>query len=140
MNFQRQRKDTIELNLTPLIDVVFILLIFFMVTTTFDREAELKIELPDAGGTEKTVEKYIDVSIDSTGRYFINRNNVGKLDSKDLQKALISARDQLKASQPPIVISADQATTHQAVITLLDAARQVGLLHISYAVDAPPGE
>ena len=74
MNFRRKNREELDLNLTPLIDVVFLLLIFFMVTTTFDRETQLNIELPQAAGEQKKAEQVLEISIDSSNRFYINQN------------------------------------------------------------------
>lgn len=131
MNFRRHRRENLSLNITPMIDVVFLLLIFFMVTTTFHREAELKIELPEAQGKQQRAEKGVDVAIDAAGRYFINQKPLPDSQPGTLKKALQEAAGDEK--NLPLVISADQKTPHQAVITVLDVAHQLGLVHIAFA-------
>lgn len=131
MNLRPHRKEDPDLNLTPLIDVVFLLLIFFMVSTTFDREAELKIQLPEAAGEQRQEpDAPVEITIDAQGRYFVNRQEVvnTKLDTlkQAVDKAVAGRED------PPLVISADRLTPHEAVIRAMDAASQLGLVHITF--------
>ncbi len=131
MNFRRQRRGAVEISLTPMIDVVFLLLIFFMVTTTFQKESALKINLPEAKGQKQNERKTLDIVIDAQGRYYIDRHQLVNTRIETLKKALVRAKG--KEPRPLVVISADKKTPHQAVIRALDAARQVGLIHISFA-------
>lgn len=135
MNFKRKNREGFDLNLTPLIDVVFLLLIFFMVTTTFDREAQLKIELPQASGEQKQATKTLEVSIDSKSRFFINDKELVNSGLETIKKALKQAAGDQK--NPPLLISADGQATHQSVITVLDAAGQLGFVNITFAANQP---
>jgi len=135
MNFRSRKSDEIELNLTPLIDVVFLLLIFFMVTTTFDRETQLKIELPQASGEQRKAQKLLEVSIDSKSHFFINEKEVVNSGLDTIKKALKQAAGDEK--NPPLLISADGQATHQSVITVLDAAGQLGFVNITFAANQP---
>ncbi|MDQ7090201.1 MAG: biopolymer transporter ExbD [Methylococcales bacterium] len=141
MNFHRNKRPPLDINLTPMIDVVFLLLIFFMVTTTFTRETGLNINLPEAKGeqTEKDNQS-ITLLIDSKGHYFISTNDArkGKLvDSRvtTLKQELIKAMN--NRTETPVVISADSKTSHQFVIKALDIASQVGFKHIAFATKEP---
>ncbi len=134
MNFRRQRRERIELSMTPMIDVVFLLLIFFMVTTTFEREAALKIELPEARGETSSENKPLEVVVDSRGRYFIGGHELVNVRIETLKKAMSQALKQ--GARRVVVISADKQSPHQSVIRVLDAARQLGLNHISFATQA----
>jgi len=136
MNFKRKNNEEFDLNLTPLIDVVFLLLIFFMVTTTFDRETQLKIELPQASGEHKKAAKSLEVSIDSSSRFFINQKEVVNSGLETIKKALKQAAGDQKS--PPLLISADGQATHQSVIKVLDAAGQLGFVNITFAANQPP--
>ena len=138
MNFRRKQKEDLDLNLTPLIDVVFLLLIFFMVTTTFDRETQLKIELPQASGEQKKATELLEVSIDSKSRFFVNQKELVNSGIATLKKALKQAAGDEKS--PPLLISADGQATHQSVITVLDAASQLGFVNITFAANEPPPE
>ena len=135
MNFKRKNREGFDLNLSPLIDVVFLLLIFFMVTTTFDRETQLKIELPQASGEQKQATKTLEVSIDSKSRFFINDKELVNSGLETIKKALKQAAGDQK--NPPLLISADGQATHQSVITVLDAAGQLGFVNITFAANQP---
>lgn len=141
MNLRRGREDRMEINLIPLIDILFILLIFFIVTTSFKQEIALNIELPQAGGVapQDSVAETLVLSIDKKGQYFINDRVVGKPGGAGLQDALQQAVGVNK--DIPLIVSADGQTPHQAVITAMDAARQLGLVRLTFAAreaDNPP--
>ena len=132
MIFRGKRDNEPELNLTPLIDVVFLLLIFFMVSTTFERESEISIELPEATGEEVETQQFvIEISIDSQGGYFINQKRLKDNKIETLKLGLRKIRGQHK--DPKLVINADKNTPHQAVVIAMDAARQLGLVHLTFA-------
>ncbi|MFK5914582.1 MAG: biopolymer transporter ExbD [Woeseiaceae bacterium] len=127
-----KRNKDLEVDITPLIDVVFLLLIFFMVSTTFQRESEISIELPESSGDKvETKKKVIEISIDSQGRYFVNQRRLKNNDLKTLRKAISITRGEVK--DPKLIISADKMTPHQAVVRAMDAARQLGLVHLTFA-------
>lgn len=138
MNFRKRNKIEFDLNLTPLIDVVFLLLIFFMVTTTFDRETQLKIELPQAEGQQKSRDKVLEVSIDAKSHLFINKKELVNSGIGTIKKALKQAAGDEES--PILLISADGQATHQSVITVLDAAGQLGFVNISFAANPAPAE
>jgi biopolymer transport protein ExbD len=136
LNLRSRPRERIEINLTALIDVVFLLLIFFMVSTTFDRFSELQIQLPEADGEVAESEpRVLELVIDAEGRYYLDREQVLNSELDTLKRALAkrapAARDQ------PLVINADARTPHQAVITAMDAARQIGLMQISFVIKEP---
>jgi len=135
MNFRSRKQDEPDVNLTPLIDVVFLLLIFFMVSTTFKHEFEVGIELPESS-SEKTLENTpIGITIDAEGRYYIGDHELISTKVETLKQALRKvAGDNRKV---PIVISADSKTPHQAVITAMDAARQLGFSRLTFATQQP---
>ncbi len=127
-----KRDKDLEVNITPLIDVVFLLLIFFMVSTTFQRESEITIELPESSGdVAETNKKVIEVSIDNQGRYFVNQRRLKSTDLKTLKKAISITRGDAK--EPKLIISADKMTPHQSVVRAMDAARQLGLVHLTFS-------
>ncbi len=130
MKFQRQRKEEVSLNLTPLIDVVFLLLIFFMVTTTFTKESHITIELPVANGEQTPPPAdELEVLISQQGDYFLNGQPLLDNSQKTLSQAL---RQQAQnQSDTPLVIAADARTPHQAVITAMQAAGDAGLVNFS---------
>lgn len=127
-----ERRDEPELNLIPLIDIVFILLIFFITTTTFNREAEISIELPVAKAEPSRVQdKALEIIIDAQGQFYINHQLVVNTDIETLKRAITQATEGLK--DPPVIISADAKTPHQAVVTAMSAAQQVGFVHLTFA-------
>ncbi|MDD3610188.1 MAG: biopolymer transporter ExbD [Halothiobacillaceae bacterium] len=131
MNFQPRRREELDLNLIPLIDVVFMLLIFFMVTTTFERETTLNIDLPVAGAEAKAPPRSLTLEIDRDGQYALNGERL-TAEPDALRKALREARGEDKDA-PPLLVLADGETAHQAVVAALDAAREAGLTHLSIA-------
>lgn len=133
MNLRPNReKEPLDVNITPLIDVVFLLLIFFMVTTTFDRQSQLKVKLPEASAsTEKIQSESIILAIDEKGQYYINDKQLVNTTIKTLKQALIKTMSEDK--DIPLILKADAKTPHQAVVTAMDAAAQVGLTRLSIA-------
>ena len=137
MNLRGARvKDDPEINFIPLIDVLLVILIFLMVTTTYQRVAELQITLPEADAEAvKQRPKEVNVGIDAQGRYVIDKNvftfsTVGAL-GEMLRRAAGDAKD------PVVIINADANATHQSVIHVMEAARQAGLVHITFATQTP---
>lgn len=138
MNFQRgkQREDP-EINLIPMIDVLLVILIFLMVTTTFSQIAELQINLPQADA-EQPADKpaAITVAVDVAGRYMINATPLADGSVETLNLSLRRAAGD--RTDPVIVINADANTPHQAVINVMEAARLAGFSHITFATQARP--
>lgn len=131
MNFRNRTREEPEINLIPLIDVLLVILIFLMVTTTYARFAELQINLPEAqGDTAKKTPAQINVNVDAAGNYQVNESMVtgGAVDI--LASALTDAAGSQK--EPVVVISADAQATHQSVIRVMDAARRVGFSRITF--------
>jgi biopolymer transport protein ExbD len=136
MRLQSRRTEEPDVNLTPLIDVVFLLLIFFMVSTTFQRETEISIELPEASGKPMQSEKQkVEISIDAKGRYFVNGKEVINTQVDTLKRAIQDAAGEQE--KPQLILSADRNTPHQAVITAMDAARQLGFVNLTFATNKP---
>jgi len=133
MNLRPDRSDErVDVNLTPLIDVVFLLLIFFMVSTTFDRHAKLKVELPEASAkTEQQLEDPVVLSIDVKGNYFVNDRQVVNTQLETLKTALQKTIADKK--DVSLVLRADAKTPHQSVVRAMDAAAQLGLTRLSIA-------
>jgi len=135
MNLQPGDQDEPEVNLTPLIDVVFLLLIFFMVSTTFEQQSRIQIELPEATATPaETEDETLEIVIDAQGRYFIGERQVVNTELKTLKSAISKAVEGRETLT--VIIRADASTPHQAVITALDATSQLGLTQISLATSA----
>lgn len=136
MKFRRQQRDEVGINLTPLIDVVFLLLIFFMVSTTFTRETQLSIDLPEAEGEPRAVtDDEIEILIDEQGRYRVNGRALADSRMRTLQAAIykIATGD----TTLPMTITADAQTQHQAVVKAMDAAGQMGFVHMSITTRQP---
>lgn len=137
MNLRRAQPEGLELNLIPLIDIVFMLLIFFIVTTTFNRETEMSVDLPVANADPLVAEnETVEISINAEGRFYINRQEVIDTDIETLKRALEKVAAGRK--DPPLIISADGKTPHQSVITAMDAARQLGFIHLTFATQLSP--
>ncbi|MDB5984685.1 MAG: biopolymer transporter ExbD [Pseudomonas sp.] len=140
MKFRRRKpRENIDINLVSLIDVVFILLLFFVVTTTFTRETQLRVELPQAvsGSPEAdSTLKHLDIAISADGVYSVNNQLLPKNDLSSLIDAL--QRESSGDTNLPLSISADGKTPHQAVITAMDAAGKLGFSHLRMTtVEAP---
>ena len=132
MRLSRESKDAPDVNLTPLIDVVLLLLIFFMVSTTFQRESELGIELPRASTeAEPTRKGHIEVSVDAKGRYYVDGRALVNTQRDTLSEALKRAAAELE--RPPVVISADENAPHRAVMMILDVAQNLNLNRLRFA-------
>lgn len=130
MNFKRQNKEELSLNLTPLIDIVFLLLIFFMVSTTFTKENHLAINLPEADGeVAQAPDTMVEVLIDSQGKYSVNGQSLVSQKLIVLKQAIekVSAGDR----SLPFIITADAATPHEFVVRAMDAAGQLGFSRLS---------
>ena len=138
MNLRGTRlRDDPEINFIPLIDVLLVILIFLMVTTTYQRVSELQITLPEADAVAtKQRPKEINVGVDSQGRYVIDKNvftftTVGAF-SDMLKRAAGDAKE------PVVIINADAQSTHQSVVRVMEAARAAGLVHITFATQSSP--
>ncbi len=139
MKFRRQRLGEVSINLTPLIDVVFLLLIFFMVSTTFNRETQLTIDLPEATGeTRESDGREIEILIDEGGNYRVNGQGLIDNRMRTLQAAIykLSAGD----TTLPMIITADAQAAHQYVVRAMDAAGQMGFVHLSITTRQPPDQ
>ncbi|MEW6445959.1 MAG: ExbD/TolR family protein [Pseudomonadota bacterium] len=134
MNFRRGGRDEISLDLTPLIDVVFLLLLFFMLTTTFVHAQRLKVDLPQAGQSEASEEKdpWV-IEIDARGQYAINGDAVSAAMLAERLRAIPESHAETR-----VLIRADGQASHQSVVHALDAARAAGLVHIGLATEQPP--
>ncbi len=136
MNFRRQSKEELSVNLTPLIDIVFLLLIFFMVSTTFTKESQLNISLPEASAELSDVPPAsIEILITDAGTYSINGQSLVNNQLDTLKKGItkvLEGRD-----NAPVVISADAKATHESVVRAMDAAGQLGLINLSITTRQP---
>ena len=138
MNLRAGRtREEPEINFIPLIDVLLVILIFLMVTTTYQRIAELQITLPEAAADPMQQRpKEINVGVDAQGRYVIDKNVIQFTTVGALADAIKQAAGDAK--EPVVIVNADANATHQSVIHVLEAARQVGIIHITFATQAPP--
>lgn len=136
MNFRRgSHREEPEINFIPLIDVLLVILIFLMVTTTYSRFAEMQITLPTADA-QKPEEKNqpVQVAIDKLGHYAINNNKISFTAPQEFGAALRKAAG--NQSDPVVIINADAQASHQSVINVMESARQVGLGKITFATQA----
>lgn len=135
MKFQRQRREEVNVNLTPLIDVVFLLLIFFMVSTTFTKETHLEVDLPEAAEATQ-IEEFplvVDILISADGTYSVNGQPLINTQAETLRIAVRKVLgDQANSEQkPPLIVTADAKTPHQFVVTAMDVAGQLGFDKLS---------
>lgn len=138
MNLRPRQQQPLDINLTPLIDVVFLLLIFFMVSTTFQRETRIEIELPEADSTEAqpAPEEKLEIVIDRSGRYFLNEREVVDTEPATLRGAIdkVTGGD----TDLPVMIRADGQAPYQSVVTAMDVLAQLGLNQMSFVANRPP--
>jgi biopolymer transport protein ExbD len=136
MNFQRGRqREELEINLVPMIDVMLVILIFLMITTTYSKYTELQINLPTADA-EKQPERpnEVTVVVNAQGQYIVNKAPVTFTSVEQLSAELRRAGGTLK--DPVVVISADAKATHQAVVRVMEASRIAGLSQITFTTQA----
>ena len=136
MNFQRgKEKEAPEINLVPLIDVMMVILIFLMITTTYSKYTELQINLPTADA-EKQLERpnEVTVLVNAQGQYVVNKAPVAFTSVEQLAGELRRAGGALK--DPVVVISADATATHQSVVRVMEASRLAGLSQITFTTQA----
>jgi biopolymer transport protein ExbD len=127
--------EEVNINLTPLIDVVFLLLIFFMVSTTFDTTSQLKIRLPEASQNETPKAKApLNLMIDAKGQFFLNSRELSSQKSEALSFALERV---LEGSDRPIVIQSDAESPVQSLVTAMDVVSRLGLTQVSIATTRP---
>jgi biopolymer transport protein ExbD len=132
LNFQRGReKEHLEINLVPLIDVMMVILIFLMITTTYSKYTELQINLPSAD-SDKQLERSNEVN--AQGQYVVNRTPVSFVSVEQLAGELKRASG--AATEPVVVISADASASHQSVVRVMEAARSAGLQQITFTTQS----
>ena len=139
MNFRRgHAREEPEINLIPFIDVLLVILIFVLLTTTYSRFSELQINLPEATA-EKAPDRpnLVSVAVDSNNKYLVNNEQTPFENVQSFSRVLKRAAGDLK--DPVVAISADAAATHQSVINIMEAARLVGFTHISFTTQAKAG-
>ena len=144
MRFSHNREEEVSISLTPLIDIVFLLLIFFMVSTSFSKESQINIRLPSSNLPLEVPleEEIIMISISEQGQYLLKRGNdssVKRFNGSDAVE--LSERLQLLSSgwsDPVVIIRADRMASHQSVITALEAAQRAGLLKLTFSMQKDP--
>ena len=131
MKFRRPREDLLEINLTPLIDCLLFLIIFLMISTTFNKASKLQIVLPEAHGeaARPNRAKAIEVAVSQAGLYTINGQELAAKDARHLQSAIEKASGGRR--DMPFVIAADGKASHQAVVTVMDVAGQMGFVNLN---------
>lgn len=141
MEFRRKKRAPVEIGLIPMIDVLLVLLFFFMVATTFRHHTDLKINLPEAGGEAvEQAQKAINLFIDVDGKYAIAAaDGKPKPLAEQTLAGLKTALTEFSADakELPFIISADGKTPHQAVVSALDVANQLGFHHVTFAINPP---
>lgn len=136
MQFKRQVKAEEGVNLTPLIDVVFLLLIFFMVSTTFTKETHLKVDLPQAvGELQPTLVDQIEVVVDAQGSFSVNGRALVNRQLATLRSAIqeLGGTD----TSVPFIITGDQNTPYQVIVSVMDLAGQLGYANLSLTTQMP---
>ena len=134
MSFRRGSRDEPEINLIPFIDVLLVVLIFLMLSTTYSKFTEMELRLPVADvDAQRDHPKEVIVSISSDGRYVVNKSTVAERSVDAVAAALGAAVD---GKDSVIIISADANSTHQSVITVMEAARRAGLSQITFATQS----
>jgi biopolymer transport protein ExbD len=135
MNFRPRTKEEPEINLIPFIDVLLVVLIFLMLTTTYSKFTEMQLKLPVADSDmARDYPKEVVVAVSSDGRYMVNKQPVPGRGPDALAESLAEAAKAGKDSV--IIISADATATHQSVITVMEAARRIGLTQITFATQS----
>ena len=139
MNLRQRAKEDPTIDLTSLIDVVFLLLIFFMVSTTFERQAALKIDLPEASSTQIEAElpERLELVIDATGRMYLNDQQLVDGRAQTLVAALTEKVGEDRSMA--LVLRADRETPHHFVVTAMDVAAHLGFKNLSIATDRSDG-
>jgi len=137
VNLRPHRKESPELNLTPLIDVVFLLLIFFMVSTTFDKESRIKVELPTAATQDEQVEeeKVLEITIDAQGRFYVDDREVVNTEADTLKRAIEKAAGMRR--DLPVIIKADARASFQSVFKVMDVTSQLGFVNMTFPGKQP---
>ena len=131
MQFKKRRDDEPEINLIPFIDVLMVILIFLMLTTTYSKFTELQLQLPVASAdAARDYPKEVIVSVSSEGRYAVNRL---VLEDRSVDGIVAALRQANVAPESVLIISADASTPHQAVISVIEAARRVDMPKVTFA-------
>lgn len=132
MNLRPRRPEPPRVDITPLIDVVFLMLIFFMVSTTFDKQTQLKVELPSATSDAESEEvpNKLEITIDAKGNFYVNQQELVKHDAQTLSRTMEKLAD--GRTDLPVVVSGDRNAPLQSMMTVLDVAAQLNMVHLSF--------
>ena len=133
MKFRTRQRDEVEINIINLIDVLLVLIIFFVMTTTFARKSELNIVLPEA--SQEIIEpkvEIINVAIDAQSHILVNGRELLNTQTSTIKQALHDLQRDM-TEDATVVITADETTPHKSVVKIMDAARQLGLVRITFA-------
>jgi biopolymer transport protein ExbD len=141
MKFRRKPKEKLDITLISMIDVVFVLLLFFVVSTNFNKQTGISIQLPEANAEQTTEQsKSVTLVISAEGHYFLEAEDGTTQELADQKKETLMEELRKRAetsAQEPFIIKADDNTPHQYVVTALDFAGQVGFTHITFATQEP---
>lgn len=134
MNLRPRRSEPPRVDITPLVDVVFLMLIFFMVSTTFDKQSQLKVDLPEADSSEiaQPVKDKIEITIDAEGHFYVNDRELVQHNPETLHRTLLKIAD--GRADLPVVVSGDRNAPLQSMMTVLDVSAQLGLSRLSFVV------
>ncbi|KPL27659.1 MAG: hypothetical protein AMJ72_07630 [Acidithiobacillales bacterium SM1_46] len=135
MRFRPNEEEEPEINLIPLIDVLLMTLIFLIVTTSFSREASLRVRLPEAAVEGRTEQPTLRVSIDARGQYFINDKQLLNASPEVLRQAMARAAGGTR--NPIVVVHADTMAPYGSVVRGMDTARRLGYSHLTFATQQP---
>lgn len=135
MNFRPRTQDEPEINLIPFIDVLLVILIFLMLTTTYSKFTEMQLRLPVADTeAQRDYPREVVVAVGSDGAYMVNRTPVA---GRSIEALVVALSEGAKAGKDTVVIiSADAAARHQSVVTVMEAARRAGLTQITFATQS----
>lgn len=136
MKFKRTQVEEININLTPMIDCLLFILVFLLLSTTFDQQSRLQLTLPDAQGVPpKVFDHKIEVMVDATGHYSVNGQAISTKKASDLKQII----EQISQERRDMVfiISADSKASHQDVIRVLDVAGQLGFSNVNISTKVP---
>ncbi len=137
MRFRASEDEEPEINLIPLIDVLVLTLIFLLVTTSFSKESQLRLRLPEASTQAKPLNAHLRIVIDSRGQYYINDKQLINATPETLRSAMSKAAAGRR--EPVVVVQADGRTPHEAVVRVMDAARRLGYGQLTFATQQPAG-
>ncbi|MAF01682.1 ExbD/TolR family protein [Herbaspirillum huttiense] len=139
MNFRKGRpREDLEINLIPFIDVLLVIVIFLMVTTTYSKFTALQVTLPTADAQKALEQPFeINIAIDANGRYAINNKRIAARDAQGLSEEMQAAvRSSGSKADPVIIINADALATHQTVVNVMEAARMAGYPKLTFAAQS----